>query len=158
MFFKKKIALRDFCRQKLDFILSDEGKALADDCRKQCGADFVSNSDADQYLAHFRGAFLQLLGVAFSRTLKRDQRYDVMSFEKEYLNSNGMGELEDIHRLYNSAFGSSFVDGVEQMALCLAEQFQTSGVDATSIARVHYDGFYNVLRELFDEIKKVKLV
>lgn len=158
MFFKERIAIRDFCQQKLDFILLDTGKALADDYRKRCGVDFVTNSDADQYLAHFRGAFLALLGVAFSRTLKRDQRYDVMSFQKEYLDSKGMAELEHLHRLYNSAFGSSYVDGVEQMALCFAKQFQTSGVDTTPIARVHYDGFYDVLRELFDEIKKVKLV
>ena len=126
--------------------------------RKRCGADFVTNSDADQYLAHFRGAFLELLGVAFSRTLKRDQYFDVMFFEKEYLNSKGMEELEHLHRLYNLAFGSSSVHGVEQMTLCLAKQFQASGVDATLIARVHYDAFYDVLRELFDEIKKVKLV
>jgi len=158
MFFKTKVPLKEFCRQKFDFILSDEVRSMADQFRNRCGTDFAAHVDPDEYLAHFRGAYLQLLGVVFSRSLKRDQRYDVMFMQKEYLKTKGCAELDDLHRLYNSAFGSSPVDGVEQMAVCFAEHVQAQGTDTATIIRVHHDGFYRILKDVFSEIKKIKLV
>jgi hypothetical protein len=158
MFFKKKVPLKEFCHQKFDFILSDEARTMADQFRNRCGTDFTAHVDQEKYLAHFRGAFLEFLGVVFSRTLNRDQRYDVMFIEKEYLKTKGYTELDYLHRLYNSAFGSSPVDGVEQMAICLTEHLQIQGVDTATVMRVHHDGFYRILKDLFSEIKKIKLV
>lgn len=158
MFFKTKVPLKDFCHQKFDFILSDEARTMADQFRHRCGTDFATQTSPDEYLAHFRGAFLELLGVAFSRILKRDQRYDVMFMEKEHLKAHGYAELDDLHRLYNSAFGSSPVDGVEQMAVCLAEHMQVQDTDVATVIQVHHDGFYTILNGLFSEIRKIKLV
>ena len=158
MFFKKKVPLKNYCIIKFDFICSGSGSTIADYLKNQCGNNFVSQVDEATYMSHFRGAFLVLLGVAFSRTLKRNQRYDVMHMQNEYLKSKGLQKLGDLAHMYNSAFGSSPVDGIMAIAICFAENVTVEGIDPKLVAKAHHDGFKGIIIEILDDLKGIKLV
>lgn len=152
------MSLRDYCNSKFDYLFSNQFEIYANNLKSEVGDVFACEIDQNKYLDHFKGAFLELLGVAFSRTLKRDQRYDVMLLEKEYLKNHNSEKLDSLHQIYNSAFGSSSVDGVMQMAICFADQFPVNNVESNIVIKVYHEGFYQILNTIFDELKRVRFV
>jgi hypothetical protein len=143
--FKKKVNIKDYCRKKYDFIFSASGRKIMDDLLKRCNVS-LGEVQKEKYRDHFIAAYFQLTGVAFSRTISRDLRYEVMSFSKEYLEEKNSSHIDEISRIYNSAFGSSFQDGIRPMADIISKEM--SG-DST----VFYDAFYGIVDAFFADIK-----
>ncbi len=148
--FKKKVKIKHYCRKKYDFIFSANGRKIMDDLLKQCNVS-LGEVQKEKYRDHFIAAYFQLTGVAFSRTISRDLRYEVMSFNKEYLEEKNASHIDEISRIYNSAFGSSFQDGIRPMADIIAKEIAG---DTT----VFYDVFYGILDAFLADIKGIKLI
>ena len=74
-----------------------------------------------------------------------------MFFNKEYLDEKNASYIDEISRIYNSAFGSSFQDGIRPMADIIAKEIAGD-------ANVFYDAFYGILYAFFSDIKGIKLI
>lgn len=157
MFGKKKTPLRDYCLGTYDRFFSLEYNQCADSLIAKCSKAYSEGIDRDWYLTNFRAALMELLSIVFSRTLRRDQRYDVFDYEEKFLNSRGTDELGDLKHQYNSAFGSDPMDGIRPMAAAFTTNCAVDGVDPAIVTKVHYEAFYDILRTLFDNLKKIKL-
>ena len=153
---KKKMQLCDYCNLKFDYIFSDQFEVYADELKSDVGDAFHKQIDQNKYLDHLRGVFLTLLGIAFSITLKHDQRYDVL--EKEYFKKHNSEELVSLHQRYHSKFESCQVDGVKQMATYFSNQFLVNNIDLSIVVNVYYNGFHQMVNNIFDELKKIELV
>ena len=158
MFWKKRIPLAEYCEGMLKHVFSPHYDEVADRLLDACPAAYREGIDRDCYLDHFRAAVLQLLGVAFSRNLKRDQRSDAYLLVASFLKEGDHEEVERLHSQYNSAFGSDFEDGVRAMASLFVRSCVAPDVDPGEVQGLHYDAFYEVLRAFFENIRSVKVV
>ena len=152
--FKKKVKIKDYCRKKYDFIFSANGRKIMDDLVKQCNVS-LGEEQKDKYRDHFIAAFFQLAGVAFSWTISQDLRYEVMSFNKEYLEEKNTSHIDEISRIYNSAFGSSFQDGIKPMAQVIAGKILA---DSSPVENIFYDAFYGIIEAFFTDLKGIRLI
>ncbi len=75
----------------------------------------------------------------------------MLLFNKEYLKEKNASHIDEIFIFYNSAFGFSFQDGIRPMADIITTQI-------TGNTNVFYDAFYVILDELFNDIKRIKLI
>jgi len=148
--FKKKVKIKDYCRKKYDFIFSANGWKIMDDLLKQCNVS-LKEVHKEKYRDHFIAAYFQLTGVAFSRTISRDLRYEVMSFNKKYLEEKNASHIDDISHIYNSAFGSSFQDGIRPMADLISREIAGD-------SNIFYNAFYGIMEAFFADIKGIKLI
>ncbi len=158
MFFKKKISLKEYCLSKFNYILSEDFIALFDNTNNKINFTYTDKEDKENSLANFKAVYLQLIGITFSRHLTREQRYAARSLEDEYFEEKKIRNLKILRRIYNSAFGSSPVDGVEQMAIVFAENIQSNNIDKEIVRSTYYEVFYDILNEFFSELKKIKLI
>ena len=158
MFGKKRVPLKDYCDGMLNHIFSSHYDDFAGKLLDNCGASYRDGIEQEWYLSNLHAAVLELLGVTFSRNLKRDQRFDAMMYKDSFLKKTGRGGIEPLHRQYNSAFGSDSQDGVRAIAGLFAQNCNVPGVEPAGIAKLHYDAFYGVLHTFFDNIKSVKVV
>lgn len=153
--FKKKVKIRDYCRKKYDFIFSANGQKVMDDLLKQCNVS-LGEEQKEKYRDHFIAAYFQLAGVAFSRTISRDLRYEVMSFNKEYLEAKNASHIDEISRIYNSAFGSSFQDGIRPMAQVIRDEIIAE--KSSNVENIFYDAFYGIIKAFFADLKGIRLI
>jgi len=126
-----------------------------DDLLKQCNVS-LGEEQKEKYRDHFIAAYFQLLGIAFSRTISRDLRYEVIFFNKEYLEVKNASHIDEISHIYNSAFGSSFQDGIRPMTQVIADEI----IDEKSshIENIFYDAFYGIIEAFFTDLKGIKLI
>lgn len=158
MFLKKRIPLEAYCEGMLRHVFSPHYDEVADALLGECPAGYREGINSKEYLEHFRAAVIQLLGVVFSRKLKRDQRSDALLYVGSFLREHGHEGVGSLGRQYSSAFGSDPEDGVREMASLFAQECAVPGIDIGKIRAVHYEAFYEVLRAFFDNIKSVKVV
>lgn len=158
MFGKKRVPLKDYCDGMLRHIFSHHYDDFAEALLDNCGVTYRDGIEREWYLQNLRAAVLQLLGVTFSRNLKRDQRYDAMRYKESFLEKSGNADIGLLYQEYNSAFGSDFQDGVRPMADLFSQNCDVPGVEPADISKLHYDAFYGVLRTFFDNIRSVKVV
>lgn len=158
MFGKKRVQLDEYCEGMLKYVFSLHYDEVADRLLDACPPAYREGIDRDWYLKNLRAAVLQLLGIAFSRNLKRDQRGDAMLFVRSFLKAGAHEDVESLYEQYNSAFGSDFEDGVRAMAALFARTCAAPNVDPGEVQGLHYDAFYEVLRDFFENIKSVKVV
>ncbi len=155
MLFKKKIKIRDFCYKKYDFFFTEAGKRIMDDLIDKSGISLDEGSK-NNYYSNFIAAYFQLAGVAFSRTLSRDLRYEVLSINSEYLREKEASHIDDLVSIYNSAFGSSFQDGIRPMAQVIAKEITSE--KSSNVENIFYDAFYGILEAFFTDLKGIKLI
>ncbi len=158
MFWKRRVELADYCEGMLKHVFSPHYDEVADKLLEACPAAYREGIDRDWYLRNFRAAVIELLGVAFSRNLKRDQRFDARLLVDSFLKAGAHEEVKRLCSQYNSAFGSDFEDGVRAMASLFARTCVASDVDPAEVQEVHYDAFYEVLKAFFENINSVKVV
>jgi len=113
-------------------------------------------ADQDQYLANLRAINIELMHIAIAKNYA-SACMDANEFIERYLNEHGLSAIELLRCEYNSAFGSSSTDGVEQMALLFAHKLTGSKMSSAAL-QSYYHEFYNVLRTYFEEFKSITLV
>lgn len=158
MFGKKKVSLREYTLESYQRFFSADYDRYADSLISACGPEFSEGIDRESYLSNFRAVLMELLSIAFSRTLSRDQRYGVFEYEREFLGSHNAEQLETLKRQFNSAFGSDFSDGVRPMAAAFASNCRVDGSSTDDVAKVHYNAFYKLLESFFENLDGIKLV
>ncbi|MHC4154023.1 MAG: hypothetical protein ACYST6_03715 [Planctomycetota bacterium] len=156
--FRKRLDVVAYWKKKAEYLFSDDWVDFARLWREQCGGGLETIPE-EYYLAHFRGAGLQLIGIVISRcNVSRDRRYELRFLEENYIKDVCPREAELVLRLYqqyNSAFGSSLTDGVRPMAQVFAESMD--GPDTAHVERFFYDTFYTMIRNMLDELRDYKL-
>ncbi len=157
-FFKKKISLKEFCQSKCEFIFSESGKNLMFEFKNKCtDKSFIINPKAN-YFEHFTAIYRQLLGIALAKNCSMEIALEGQSILDEYFASIGFTEeFFEICKEYNSAFGSSYNDGIIPMAFTFFDNVIGTEPNDEDY-KLFYDGFYSILSSLFNEIRKVKLV
>ena len=158
MFGKKRVQLDEYCEGMFKHVFSTHYDEVADRLLDTCPPAYRDGIDHAWYLKNLRAAVLQLLGVAFSRNLKRDQRADALLLVDSFLKAGSHEDVQSLCRQYNSAFGSDFEDGVRAMASLFARTCVAPEVDPEEVQGLHYDAFHDVLRAFFENIKSVKVV
>jgi len=157
----KKVKIRDYCYKKYDFIFSEAGKKIMDDLLVTSGIS-LDKSSKNNYYSNFIAAYFELVGVAFSRTITRELRYEVLRINSEYLKEKNASHIDALISIYNSAFGSSFQDGIRPMADGIRPMAQViSGKiiaeKSSHIEDFFYDTFYGIIEAFFTDLKGMKL-
>ena len=153
--FKRKVKIEDYCHKKFDFIFSENGKKLMDNFIDEGGLS-IDEESKENYYINFIAAYFALAEIAFSRTLNRDLRYEAMNISSEYLKEKNASDVKSLTGVYNSAFGSSFEDGIKTMAATIANNISEKSTADT--ARYFYDGFYGIIKAFMGDLKAVKIV
>ena len=157
-FFKKKISLKEFCHSKCDFIFSEGGKSLMFNFLDKCNDKSLIINHRGDYFENFTAVYRQLLGIALVKNCSREIALEGQFILNEYFESIGFTDkFTEIYRQYNSAFGSSSVDGIKPMVFTFIDNVIGTKPSDEDF-KLFYDGFYSILSSLFNEIKKVKLV
>lgn len=147
--FKKKVKIIDYCKKKNDFIFSSKGDKIMNDLFQENIKK--EKIQSEKFRNHFIAVHIQLMGIAFSRTISRDLRKRAIIYNMRYLKDKNASNIDKLGRKYNSAFGSSIIDGIQPMAEITANEF---GVDS----KIFYDAYYGTLEAFFMDIEGVKLV
>lgn len=152
--FKKKVSIKDYCHKKFDFIFSESGKNFMDGLIEKAAIS-LNDGYRDQYYENFIAAYFELTEIAFSRNLSRDLRYEAMDIFSEYLAARKAISIEPLMRNYNSAFGSSYDDGIKPMAALFVQRtWRESNPD---IEKYFYGIFYGIIEAFLKDLKAVKL-
>ena len=154
------ITIRDFCQDKFEHIFSKEIEERANKLIGTIGKECLRNSK-QILLDNLRAAYLELMGVAFSRTLNRDLRFEASFAQSDFLKSNNLEYLQSICQLYSKAFGSDRKDGVLAMANAfyqVALGMPRFSLKAIRTINVINQNFYNFLNKLFEEIDRREII
>ncbi len=152
--FKKKISIKDYCNKKFDFIFSESGKNFMDGLIEKAAIS-LNDGYRDQYYENFIAAYFELTEIAFSRNLSRNLRYEAMDIFSEYLAARKAINIEPLMRNYNSAFGSSYDDGIKPMAALFVQR--AWGESNPDIEKYFYGIFYGIIEAFLNDLKAVKL-
>lgn len=153
-FFKRKVKIKDYCHKKFDYIFSENGKKFMDNLIDEGGISIDEESKANYYI-NFIAAYFELAEIAFSRKLNRDLRYEAMEISSEYLREKNASNIDALIRVYNSAFGSSFEDGIKPMADTIANNISEKSRSHT--AKYFYGIFYGIIEAFMRDLKAVKI-
>lgn len=136
-------------------MFSENGKQFMDNSLIQCA---ISLNEASKgiFYQHFIAAYFELAEIAFSRTLSRELRYEAMNISAQYLNERRISHLNDLIKTYNSAFGSSFEDGIKPMARVITQAI--SPTNSSECEKYLYGVFYGILEAFFKDLKGIKIV
>ena len=157
MFFKKKVAIGDYCSRTLDPLFSEKREAEWETTRFLCNDDALNRVDRDRYFTHLRAIVIQRMLIAVTKTYGiGDVSSDAHVFVLTYLNARGLEEIDSLQGEYNRAFATSS-DGVLEMVHLFSTKLTGSKMKQATIERFHQE-FYAILRALFDEFKSIKLV
>ena len=154
-FFKRKVKIKDYCHKKFDFIFSENGKKFMDNPIDEMIISIDEESKANYYL-NYIAAYFELMNIAFSRKLNRDLRYEAMEISSEYLREKNAADIESLIRVYNSAFGSSFEDGIKPMSEIIANNISEKSTSDT--AKYFYGLFYGIIEAFIRDLKAVKII
>ena len=154
-FFKRKVKIRDYCHKKFDYIFSENGKKFMNNLIVDGGILIDETSEANYYI-NFIAAYFELAEIAFSRNLKRDLRYEAMEISSEYLREKNASDIESLIHIYNSAFGSSFEDGIKPMSDIIANNISEKSTSDT--AKYFYGVFYGIIEAFMRDLKAIKII
>jgi hypothetical protein len=153
--FKRKVPIKDYCHKKFNFIFSENGTNFMDGLIEKASITLTEDS-RDQYYNNFIAAYFELTQIAFSRNLSRDLRYEAMDIISEYLASKKATDIEPLMKGYNSAFGSSYEDGIGPMAALFVQN--TWGERNSDIVKYFYGLFYGVIEAFMNDLKAIKII
>ena len=156
--FKKKIDLITYWKKKTEYLLSDKWVEFAKFWKQQSPSG-CDNIPFEDFLLHFRAVYLQIIGIVLSRSgASRDRRFDLGMEKDSYIRKMDPKRgthLLGLYEKYNSAFGSSFDDGMRPMAHLFVASINEN--DEGETEEFFYDTFYTMIREMLTELKSYKL-
>jgi hypothetical protein len=157
MFFKKKVAIGEYCSWTLAPLFSQDREAARETTRLLCNDDALNGVDRDRYFAHLRAIIIELMLIAVTKTYGiGDVSSDAHVFVMTYLNERGLEEVDSLKSEYGRACATSY-DGVLQMVHLFSEKLTGSTIRQATLERFHHE-FCAKLRALFDEFKSINLV
>ncbi|MFC1497121.1 hypothetical protein ACFLS1_01430 [Verrucomicrobiota bacterium] len=156
--FKPKIDLITYWEKKTEYLFSDKWIEFAQ-FWKQHSPSGCNNIPFEDFTLHFRAVSLQIIGIVISRSrVSRDRRYDLAMQQDSHIRTLDPQQgamLLRVYGKYNSAFGSSFSDGVRPMAHLFASSLNEN--DEGKTEEFFYDTFYAMIKEMLTELKPYKL-
>ena len=150
--FKKKVQISKYTTTMMNTIFYVE---TTGHCLKLKKIDIFKKVTDDHLLDELRSAHIQLLSVAVTKNY-----FDIyLSMEmnksiKDHLERNGNSNLLNTIEEYTKAFGSSPIDGVQEMAKLIIKRLNLD----EDVSQIFKELFYEFLSSLFADIAKVKLV
>ncbi len=162
MFFKKKIAIEDYCSGTLKALFSPERELVYERLRDACADPALSAADRKLYFENVRAVIIELVNIAIIKNCGFDVSSDARVLMAGYLEERGLSHIDSLSpdsltSIYNSAFGIPGQDGVASMTAAFSEQVTGSRMREETLQRFYVE-FYAILKSLFDEVKSVKLV
>jgi len=157
MFFKKKVAIEDYCSWTLVPLFSTDREAAWDTTRVVCNDDALNEVARERYFMHLRAIIIELMLIAVTKTYGMgDVSPDAHVVVMTYLGERGLEEVDLLTSDYSRAFATS-PDGVLQMVHLFSAKLTGSRMKQSTLERFHAE-FYAILTALFDEFKSIKLV
>jgi hypothetical protein len=157
MFFKKKVTIGDYCREKLVGLFSQERETMWDDLRIRCDDAHLNQADRKAYYDNLRAAMIELMMVAVAKNFHWKLRDDAGVCVDGYLKGRGRPEIGSLYREYNRVFGTPSPDGVALMVQLFADKLTQSRMgEPTRQQFLH--AFYAMLGAFYDEFKSIKLI
>ena len=157
MFFKRKVTIGDYCREKLIRLFSQERETTWDDLRSRCNDTHLNQVDRKAYYDNLRAGMIQLMMIPVAKTCHWKLRFEVGEFVDDYLKKRGMTEIACLYREYNRAFGTPSPDGVALMVQLFADKLTQSRMGEPT-KQQFLNEFYAILRALYEEFNSIKLV
>ena len=162
MFFKKKIAIEDYCSGTLKALFSPERELVYERLRDACADPALSAADRKLYFDHVRAVIIELVNIAIIKNCGFDVSSDARVFIAGYLEERGLSHIDSLSpdsltSIYNSAFATPGQDGVGSISAAFSEQVTGSLMRQETLQRFYVE-FYAILKSLFDELKSIKLV
>ncbi|HTX15368.1 MAG TPA: hypothetical protein VMD77_08735 [Candidatus Baltobacteraceae bacterium] len=109
------------------------------------------------FYSHMQAMTIEIVSIAITKTSPPDTGIASRLFVSDFLESNHHQDVALLASKYNSAFGSSFTDGVRPMV-----DFFSKDVASSLLAAETVDGFYGtlygLLRQMCDMFKQIKFV
>jgi hypothetical protein len=162
MFFKKKIAVEDFCSDYLKTLFHPEIDFVYERLRDACADPALSAADHQLYLDHIRAIIIELMCIAITKKCGWPIDTDARVFIANYFDERGLSHIDSLNPgsltdIYNRAFGTIGYDGVACIVAAFAEQLTDSRMRPDTGQRFYVE-FSNTLKGFFDKLKTVKLV
>jgi hypothetical protein len=162
MFFKKKIAVGDYCSGYLKTLFSPEIELVYERLRDACADPALSAADQKLYLDHIRAVIIELMNIAITKHCGWPIDTDARVFIADYLNKRGLSHIDSLSTdsltsVYNQAFGTPGQDGVASIVAAFAEQVTDCQMRPETAQRFYVE-FSNTLKGFFEKLKTVKLV
>ena len=92
----------------------------------------------------------------FAWASRLSMRYEAMDICSEYLKEKTSSPIDALIRIYNSAFGSSFEDGISPMAHIFTERI--SAKNPSDCEKYFYGVFYGILEAFFKDLKAIRMI
>jgi len=154
-FFKKKIDTVDYWKHKVDYLFSQKFEK-AFQLLLITKAELFDNVSESKLKEHIIASYIGLINITIAKNNgKRVKRYEIAQISDNYIQSKCESSISELASEYNSEFGSSMIDGIRPMAKHFSQAFHTN--KDQELEDFIYDLLYVVLRDSFDEIKKIKL-
>lgn len=157
MFFKKKVAIGEYCSWTLAPLFAHDRVAAWETTRQFCDDEALTAVDRGLYFAHLRAIIIELMLIAVTKNYGiGDLSSDAHVFVMTYLKERGLEEIDSLKSEYSRAFATSS-DGILQMVHLFSAKLTGSTMKQATLERFYHD-FYAILRAMFDEFKSIKLV
>lgn len=114
---KKRVDVKTFTSVTFQQVMSDDYENASRALLLACGPPFSELVSRSEHLLFLRAAALQLFMAATVRSNARSSYYDISFALIALMRAHDeTGRLERLKREFNSAFGSSATDGIQEMA------------------------------------------
>ena len=157
-FFKQRMSIPDYCSPAFGLLFSYEQARYWISFKAQSNDRLLQGAEDDVFISNMCAANIQLLSVAINKTCKNIVlASELYGFIDAYLAKHGLSSLRPLKDTYNSAFGSSRVDGVLAMAQLLSHRVSANGLSQDSVLQIRND-MYSSLAKYYISLKKIKLI
>lgn len=152
---KKKIDTVHFWKKKIEYLFSERFEE-AFHLLLQIKADLLQNVSSSLIKEHIIAAYIELLEISIGRNgASREKRYEILSIQKETIESYGNSNIANLVNEYNQEFGSSMSDGIRPMARHFT--LSIKGENDIELENFIYELFYSVIQDSFKELKTLRL-
>lgn len=155
IFRRKKIDTVLFWKKKVEYLFSKKFES-AFQLLLSTKKNILQDVPSALIKEHIIAAYIELLEISIGRNgASREKRYEILRIQEETIEKFGSKNIANLVSEYNQKFGSSMVDGVRPMAKFFTVSIK--GMEHVELENFIYELFYLVLRDSFEELKKLKL-
>jgi hypothetical protein len=156
MFFKKKMAVNDYCEACLKALFETDREKVWEQLRQACNDPALSGIDKTAYMEHMRAIMIQLVLISIAKKFNMHISMDAGFFVMSYLKDQNATQIYEIGRTYNQVFGSTPQDGIAGIVSSFSLQLADGQIRQDSLQYLHLE-LYSVLNSLYDDFKSIKL-
>jgi hypothetical protein len=153
MFFKKKMAVDDYCEACLKALFEPDREKVWEQFRQACNDPALSGIDKTAYMEHMRAIMIELVLISITKTFNLHISSDAGFFVMFYLKDNNATQIHEIGRTYNQVFGGTPQDGVAGIVQSFSQQLADGQLRQDHL---HIE-LYSVLNSLYNDFKSIKL-